>query len=454
MANGGLLLEKLKTIPCHFTWNLEFEDLADVEHLQEYLTLQVQNNYYHNRDTYLAMKAFLYHLQKRYSDALKSLQEAEKILAQDHPGNLPRQALLTYGNYAWIYYHLGNYRTVMQLLRKIYQIGHSFSSPQPCPSGVPEILAQKGWSLLVAGIHRGREAQKCFEGALRGDLSNPQLQAGLALAVYATWEHLQGDPDKEKATELLEEVVRVQPQNYEARVYLARLLRDKDEQRARKLLEDVVENSVHPEVLRRAAKVSLHEPQQLSQAMYILQKAIALDPNYHILYYDLGMCYKAQVESATPERKAVLQPAMIESFQKAVQMNALFVDPMLELAKIYGASVPAGEEDVYINLLVEEAAYISKPCQQALFLQWGDYLLHQMGQKDKALEKYMAGIRIASDVGKNHLGKRLMNLAHLFKQDSQTGRAEAIYTFLQSVHYEDPGPQSQELWWHHNRPLR
>nr|XP_020668325.1 interferon-induced protein with tetratricopeptide repeats 2-like isoform X1 [Pogona vitticeps] len=453
MENRKTLREKLQALPCHFTWDFEFEDQADVEHLLKYLTLQVKHTLCQNRDTYVTMKAFLYHHQRRYSDALKSLREAEHILAQDHPDNLLRQAVLTYGNYAWIYYHLSNYKMVQRYLDHIAELGRSLCSPHPFPTGLPEILAQKGWSLLVAGVQRGVEAKECFEGARRRDPSNNQLQTGLAMALYAAWEHLQSDPYREKATEMLEEVVLHQPENFETKIYLARLLLQKDEQRARTLLEEVAERSLNPEVLRRAAKLCLRDPPLLSRAISILKKAIALDSSYHILYYDLGMCYKAQMEGASPERKSSLLTFAGENFHQAVQMNAFFVDPMLELATIYGEGLLAYEEEIYAHL-VEEAPNISKQCLQALYLQWGDFLLQKKNQKQEALEKYMAGICIAGGLGKKLLVRRLMSLAHMFWEDSQTARADTIYSFLQTVHYEEPGPGSEELWWHNHRALR
>ncbi|CAM4511815.1 unnamed protein product [Lepidochelys kempii] len=65
------------------------------------------------------MQAYLCHLQGQYEDALQSLREAEEILQRDHPDNFPRQVLVIYGNYAWIYYHLAHYDLVEFYLDKV-----------------------------------------------------------------------------------------------------------------------------------------------------------------------------------------------------------------------------------------------------------------------------------------------------------------------------------------------
>nr|XP_020668341.1 interferon-induced protein with tetratricopeptide repeats 2-like isoform X2 [Pogona vitticeps] len=455
MQSRRLLWEKLRLLQCHFTWNVEFEDQVDVEHLLQFLTYKTEFTPYHNHGTYTALKAFLYHRQKRYCEALKTLKEAEMFLAIDQLTNITCHILLIYGNYAWVYYHLSNYDMTNLYLHRIQRICQMMSSPEPYSVKTGEILAQKGWSLLAAGFRNGPKAKQCFEMALRQDLFNLQFWSGLAVSLYATWEHLQTQEFWGKAKELLEGIVLMQPGNYEMKVYLATLLCRISEQRVNHLLEEVVEQSRNPEVLRKVARLYMFMPQSLPLAISILKEAIALAPTYDILHYDLGMCYRYQMERGSPEERAASFKPAIESFQRAVEVNSLFFDPMLELAKLYGMEVPDQEEEVYANL-AEKAPHTSASCRQALCLQWGDFLLQKKGLKDKASEKYMAGLLIAGGHSKekDQLVSRLVDLAKKFQEESEVGHAEAIRSFLQAQGLREAPAQRQRPWWLSYRALR
>ncbi|XP_042324838.1 interferon-induced protein with tetratricopeptide repeats 5-like [Sceloporus undulatus] len=363
------------------------------------LDLQLEHTLYRNRGAYLAMKAYLLHQQGDYHGALGSLKRAEEVLKQDHPANFSRQTLVTYGNYAWIYYHLTNYEMVELYLGRICEICQALSSPEPYSVEIPEIQAQKGWSLLVGGFRNGPEATECFRMALRKDESNEEFQAGLAFSIFASWTHCWRHDLQEEAQRLLEEIVFNHPQNYEAKVHLISLLSRNNRQRVKSLVDDVVQNSINPDVLRNAAKVCTHKLQSLSQAITILRKAIALNPRYHLLHYDLGCLYKMQLEKALPEEREELAAAATESFNRSLETDPASVFSRLELAKMYGEKSLAYEEEVYENLL-EDLPNFSKRCQQAIYLHWGDFLLHKKGERQGALEMYMAGLSITGGHGR------------------------------------------------------
>nr|XP_060635658.1 interferon-induced protein with tetratricopeptide repeats 5-like [Anolis sagrei ordinatus] len=433
----GPLKEKLQSLQCHFTWTFEVRDKVDAEHNLQTLRLRLEHTSFPNRGAYLALKAYLHHLQADNSEALESLQEAEEALREDHPTNFSRQALVTYGNFAWIYYHLTNYEKVELYLEKIHETCQALSSPEPYSVAIPEIHAQKGWSLLAWGFRNGLEAQECFQLALRGDGSNGEYQAGLAYSAYALWCHTMNAELNKEAQRLLEEVLDHQPQNAEAKVYLANVIKRKDRARAESLVEDVAQNSLNPEVLRNAAKICVHLPLSLSQAIAVLKKAIALSPNFHLLYYDLGVCYKNQMKKASREEKEELVAAAIENFKQALEKDPFSVFSQLELAKLYGEKSLADEEEIYQNLM-EDLPNHSQRCQQAIYLHWGDFLLHKKRNKEGALEMYTKGFQISGGHGKEQaqLKSRLLNLATLFQEESETLQANRIHEMVGLPHEE------------------
>ncbi|XP_039354161.1 interferon-induced protein with tetratricopeptide repeats 5-like [Mauremys reevesii] len=423
------LKENLQALQCHFTWNFEIKDKVDAAHILQTLALRIAHTHYQNQATLLAMQAYLCHLQGQYEDALQSLREAEEILQRDHPDNFPRQVLVIYGNYAWIYYHLAHYDLVELYLEKVRKICSSLKSRSPYAAQIPEIHAQKGWSLLAAGFRNGGEATKCFQMALREDEANGEFLAGLAIAVFAAWTHSHKPVFWEAAKKKLGAIVHEQQQNYEAKVYLAKILKRTDRQQAEALLEDVVQNSLDPEVLRYAAKFFL--PEFLEKAVSILERAIALNPNYHLLHYDLGVCYKKQLEEAKSGRREEIVAAAIEAFKKAVQKDPVSVFSKLALAEMYGENTPHYQEEIYLNL-VSEMPSLSKKCQQAVSLHWGDFLFYKQKSPWEAAQMYRAGFAIPDNyLERQQLKKRLEEVAGEFQQSSQTTEAEDIHDFIQ-----------------------
>ncbi|XP_060135252.1 interferon-induced protein with tetratricopeptide repeats 5-like isoform X2 [Zootoca vivipara] len=391
------------------------------------------------------MRAYLQHLQGNYEEALGSLREAEGALKQDHPANFSRQALVTYGSYAWVYYRLVNYDMVDLYLGRIHDICRSLASPEAYSAMIPEIQAQKGWSLLAGGFRNGDEAAECFRKALEVEESNEEYQAGLAVSVFASWTHSSNAEQREEAQKLLEEVVARQPQNYEAKAYLARALNVVDTERALCLADNVARESVNPEVLRYISK--LYKPQSLPLAISILKKAITLDPGYHLPHHNLGLCYLKQLGRRPGDVREEAVEAAIESFKRSLEKDPFSIFPRLELAKVYGERSPAYEEEIYVNLM-EELPGASKRCQQSIYIHWGDFLLHKKGMKSQALEMYQAAARIPGDHAsdRKQLEICLKKLASMFREDGEMDQARAVYSFLKETGLQQGGWWQRGFW--------
>ncbi|XP_042323743.1 interferon-induced protein with tetratricopeptide repeats 5-like [Sceloporus undulatus] len=430
----------LQTLQCHFTWGITFDTLLDLDFFLIYLTQKAKYTSYGNGSIYLAMKAFLYSAQRRYAEALSSLLQAELVLKVDHPTNFDLYSLVTYGNYAWIYYYLANFPKVEFYLAEIRRVCQSLKSPLLYSVMTPEIMGQKGWSLLIGGSQAKVDAMRCFQMALRDDPSNIEFKGGLASCLYTLRESFQTTDYQDQAKTLLEEVLLTQPENYEAKVYLANLLLDQDEEKANGHLGDVVQNCLCTIVLREASLLCMRtKPQRVSQAISILQKAISIEPDFHFLYYELGMYYKYNMlPEASPEQRPAMLEAAKENFQQAAQANLLFVFPILELAKIYGETVPAYEEEIYLRLM-DELPTISKPFQIAIFLSWGNFLLYKKEQKYKAMEMFIAGLSIPGGrlKDRDQLKKQLVRLARMFQENAEMDRVDTIHRFLGMVERQE-----------------
>ncbi|XP_020668103.3 interferon-induced protein with tetratricopeptide repeats 5-like [Pogona vitticeps] len=436
------LWEKLQSLQCHFTWDFEIKDKVEVMHILTTLALRIKHTGYRNRGVYLAMRAYLQHLEGQDKEALGTLRDAEEALKEEHPSDFSRQVLVTYGNYAWVYYHLSNYEMVERYLGRIREICQSLASPQPYSAAIPEVEAQKGWSLLAGGFRNGEEARKCFQRALEGAEADEEFRAGLATSVYACWTHSWREDLREEAQSLLEQVLVSQPQNADVEVYLATALEQTDPERAKHLVDNVVRHSSNPEVLRLAAKFSQRQP--LSWSISILKQAVALDPGYDLPHYDLGVCYLRVLERMRPENRGEVAAQAAESFKRSLEACPESVYSRLKLARAYGEKSPAYEEEIYLNLM-EKLPTVSKRCQQAIYLHWGDFLHQQKGREQEALKAYMAGLRVPGDhpLEQKQLVGRLKDLARSFQRNAERDRAEEVYRFLEARRCLEP---REERW--------
>ncbi|KAG8138537.1 hypothetical protein E2320_004422 [Naja naja] len=375
------------------------------------LALRLEHGPLHNRGTFLALKAYLCHLEGGPKEALAILQEAKEVLRKEAQGT-SRQALLVYGNYAWIYYHLTNYDKVELYLAQIHQICRDLSSPEPYSAPIPEAL----------------ELQE----------SSVELQEGLAFSTFASWTHFYDEKLLEESQKLLEGLIRSHPENYEAKVYLAQTHRMKDDERAQHLADDVVQNSLNPEVLRYAAKV--YKTHFLPQAISTLKKAISLCGDYYLLYYDLGICYTLLLDRGVKENRTEITEDAIGCFQRSLEINPKSVFSRLKLAKLYGERCQLYEEEVYLGMM-EALPTASKRCQQSFYLHWGDFLLRKKGQRLAALQAYEACLEVPGDhpLEQKQLGQRLIELARVFHFEGETEQEGAVHHLLHEMEAKHQG---------------
>ncbi|XP_015685418.2 interferon-induced protein with tetratricopeptide repeats 5-like [Protobothrops mucrosquamatus] len=426
------LKEKLQRLQCHFTWDFEVKDKMNIRHSLVTLSLRLEHGPSHNRGTYLALKAYLRHLEESPKEALDILKEAEEVLRKEPQETFSRQVLLVYGNYAWICYHLTDYDRVDLYLGQIRQICRGLSSPEPYSALIPEVYTQKGWSLLAMGFRNGQLARQCFQTALELQEPNAELEEGLAFSTFASWTHFYDDKLHEEGQKLLKGLICSQPENYEAKIYLAQILRWKDHERARHLADDVVQNSLNPELLRFAAKViRIHST---SQAISTLKKAMALHSDYYLLHYDLGMRYMYLLDQGSEGNRAEIVEDAIECFKRSLELDPGFVFSWLKLAKLYGEKRPLYEEEVYLGLM-EELPTASKRCQQSFYLHWGDFLLRKKGQRQAALRAYRACLEVPGDhpLEQNQLEHRLKELAKAFRSEGEMEKERAVQRLLHEV---------------------
>lgn len=303
---------------------------------------------------------------------------------------------------------------------------------------IPDIQAQKGWSLLAIRARNGERARECFDVALMLEPENRSFRTGLGMALYSSCVFFRQPDIASEATIQLERIVHEQPNNYRAKIYLAKLLEQSDREKSTGLIEECAEKSSDPEVLKSSALFWI--PQSTERAFEILQRALQQDPGYHLLYQALAKCYKQQWLEAKQEDKNNILDAAIKDLQQIVQkhpdLDLTLVK--LQLAEFIGERDPAQEEETYKELQ-EKINSLSLKCRQALNLHWGKFFLYRKRSLDMAKAKFMDGYSISVQTNqRRECDRKLRKVAQLYQRNGDVAATEAILRFLNEADWHLP----------------
>ncbi|KAM3657323.1 interferon-induced protein with tetratricopeptide repeats 1-like [Ammospiza maritima maritima] len=422
------LKETLDKLQCHFTWKLGVDSFS-LWHLLQKLDVEIKHTAHQNQVALLGLQAYLHQMNNQSDEALQSLKAAKEHNDKNYPPTSTAGSLIIYGNYAWIHYLQGSYQEAETCLRQLQQL---------CPSPwdvrlIPYIQALKGWSLLAIRARNGERARECFNTALMLEPDNSSFRTGLAVALYSSW-NFSWQPDIEREARIqLERIVHTQPENYRAKIYLARLLKQVDREKSTSLVKECAERSSDPEVLKLSALFWM--PQSTEQALQIIQRALQQDPGYHLLYQALANCYKQRWLKADHKDKDKIRCKAIRDLQQIVQehpgLDLTLVK--LQLAVFIGVKKPAQEEKIYEELH-ERIDTLSLRCRQALNLFWGDFFFYREKWMDRAKAKFMECYKIPVQTDqRRECGLRLLKMAETYQHNGDPDAASAIHHFLQDA---------------------
>ncbi|XP_072882910.1 interferon-induced protein with tetratricopeptide repeats 5-like isoform X2 [Hemitrygon akajei] len=399
------LFEKLCQLQCHFTWvpqkdNTDFSDLKF--RLQDSIKFGVK----YQATSYNHL-AFVNCQQGDYEEAIQNLKEAEKIWRENHKDEFERRSIITYGNFAWVHYHMGLLTEAQSYLDKLEMICKPLSDGPRYTAMIPEVYGEKGWSLLSSAAEYYEEAKEWFEKALQEDSDNVEWTMGYATALYRL-EGISGVPENQERSQpvqYLRRVLELDPDDTVAMVMLALKLQEFNEaERANELIEEALRKTPDlPYVLRYAAKF-YRIAQAVDIAIGLLERALEFTPCSSFLHHQIGMCYRGKLFSLKkktdpnhPDRSAFQQKAELISkckyhFEKAFDLKPSFTFAKLDFA---GICLENGEvdraEEIYKSLL--SLKDLASDHKQALALQVGLFEQHHKRSESNAIVYFLDGLK-------------------------------------------------------------
>ncbi|XP_045424012.1 interferon-induced protein with tetratricopeptide repeats 1-like [Lemur catta] len=404
-ADDHQVKDNLVQLRCHFTWGLDIEDseMPDLENrvLEQIEFLDSKYNVgIHN------LLAYVKHLKGQNEEALKSLKEAEDLSQRERPGQSDVRSVVTWGNFAWVYYHMGRLADVQTYLDKVEDTCKKFANLFRYSMECPEMDCEEGWALLKCGGKNYERAKACFEKALEVAPENPEFNTGYAITAY----RLDGFKSAVKGHEgfslhPLRKAVRLNPDDTYVKVLLALKLQDEgQEAEGEKYIKEALDNMTSQTYVFRYAAKFYRKRGSPDKALQLLQMALQATPTSAFLHHQIGLCHKAQmiqIKTATnmqptgQDREKVNRFVQwaIGEFEKALTLKPTFELAYVDLAKMY---MEAGEyrkaEDTFQKVLCMKPV-VEETLQEAHF-HYGKFQEFQKKSEVNAIIHYLKAIKI------------------------------------------------------------
>ncbi|KAM6441685.1 interferon-induced protein with tetratricopeptide repeats 5-like isoform 1-T1 [Liasis olivaceus] len=400
------LKEILQQLECHFTWMLQKEDI-DPDELEERIVEQIQFLSSKSKVQNFNLLAYVKFLNDKKDEALENLQKAEEAVPVEYPGEVEKESLVTWGNCAWVNYHMDNLTESQAYVKKIESICKQLGSKSPYKIELPQICCEKGWALLKFGGKYYEKAKENFEKALQKDPENPEPNSGYAITVYRLEDYCaKKHSGKGSSLEPLRIAVKLNPNDILVIPLLALKLQETNRvKEGEKYIEEALRKYPDvPYVLRYAAKF-YRKKGDVEASLQHLKKALSLTPNSGFLHHQIGICYRTQyfaLKKKVSEGKFQLIGEMFElmrlcifHFNKVVERKTRFAYAYIDLANIYAEHGQLKKADEIFQKVFAMSSLTSTE-QQQLHFNYGRFQERHRKSEANAMKQYLAGLKITN----------------------------------------------------------
>ncbi|XP_023571963.1 interferon-induced protein with tetratricopeptide repeats 1-like [Octodon degus] len=397
----------LDQLKCHFTWelaigkaeipDLESRILEEIEFLDTKYNVGIYN-----------LQAYVEHLKGHNDKALKSLEDAERLIQKEHADQPDTKSLVTWGNYVWVCYHLGRFTDARMYLDKVENTCKKLSSPFRFQTACPEVDCEEGWALLKCGGKHYERALDCFQSALEMEPENPEFNTGYAITAYRLEHSNRYKKERVSSLDSLQKAVRLNPEDAYIKVLLALRLQDEgQEKEGKKYIEEALNLKSSQMYIFRYVAMFYRRAGCMDKAIELLQKALQAMPNSTVLNHQIGLCYRdklVQIKVATK-----MQPAgqdreemdryarlAIAHFKLVVKQKPTFHIALLHLALVYIEVGKYDEAEDNFQKLLSMTPIEESMLQEAHFY-YGRFQRHQKKSIADAIKHYL----IATQIGES-----------------------------------------------------
>lgn len=235
--------------------------------------------------------AYIKHHRGQNEAALECLRQAEELIQREHTDQAEIRSVVTWGNYAWVYYDMGRLSEAQVYVDKVKHVCEKFSNPYS--TECPELDSEEGWTLLQCGAKRKERAKVCSEKALEKKPHDPEFSSGLAIAMHGLGDKVR----KQDCVGILKDAVELNAHNQYIKVLLALKLQNVNkEAKGEPLVVEALEKAPRQtDVLYNAAKFYQIKG-DTDKAIELFQKALESMPNSGYICHQISRCYREKAK--------------------------------------------------------------------------------------------------------------------------------------------------------------
>ncbi|KAG8552375.1 hypothetical protein GDO81_004499 [Engystomops pustulosus] len=394
----------LMQLKCHFTWKLLVQD-RDPDELEDRFYKQLP--FFVTKNKYMVhnLLAYVMHLRGDHRKAIDHLKKAEEMIEENNPDGTDQKYLVTYGNYAWVFYYLNQYEDSQKYIDKVEQI---YKDHKVKPE-MAEIYGEKGWSLSQFSGHYYEEAKQCLEKVLELEPEDPVWITGYATVVY----RLEGFSRKPcpVSLDLLKRAVQKNPNDAIVKALLALKFQDlKRTKEGIKYIEEAMEQAPNlPYLLRYVAKF-YRRAGMLDDALSVLKTAVDVNPNSGFQHHQIGLCYRQKyfihkkklengkmdcAEWALEEMNDLIQNTIFH-FEKTLEFKKTFVYAYVDLANMYSEAKEYQKAEDTFKTVLAFPNLVDEEKQQ-VFHNYGCFMDYHRRSEPEAIRYYKQCMQIAEN---------------------------------------------------------
>ncbi|XP_051551928.1 uncharacterized protein LOC127439705 [Myxocyprinus asiaticus] len=368
------LKTKLLQQECHFTWSLREEDfnLFDLlNRLEEQIRLESGKARVTRAYSSLG---FIHYLHGNLQEALTNLQKSVQLAQEYYKERSELVLIVTYGDLAWLHYHMNEFFSCAEYLRQLDRIHETFSN-------LPlEVLREKGWAFLKFSHKYYSAAKECFRQALELIPDDSDLNTGYAIALYRTT--TETTDSQHSPTIQLQKAIKLNTDD--AVLHTEKCIKI--------VISALLKAPENPHVIRYAAKF-FRELESVDMAINLLKKALQRSPYSAFMHHPLAMCYKKKRHIADPDESQQYLKMCIVHLERADSLRPSFIINMADLALHYGQDGRISEAERLFEQAFKEANY-RKEHLQFVYCSYGKYQRFTKRSEQLAIQNFMQGLRL------------------------------------------------------------
>ncbi|XP_043094333.1 interferon-induced protein with tetratricopeptide repeats 5 [Puntigrus tetrazona] len=449
MSFEGAIKSKLLLLECHFTWSLREEDDFDLCDILNRLEEQIQLECKEARVTraYSSL-GFVHYLHGNQQQALAYLQKSVE-LAKEHYKDSDEVLIVTYGDLAWLHYHIKEFSKCEDYFRELERISKKHFGGF---TYTVEVLREKGWAFLKFSDKYSHAAKECFRQALEMNPGDSDLNSGYAIALYRTTKG--SDSSGSITINQLERAIELNPDDAVLPLLLAlRMLKNRDDKTFEPVLKNVTValrmSPENPHVIRYTANF-FRQLGNMDIAINLLEGALQATPNSAFIHHQLAMCYKkkktylekkhktqgkAKFNSKESDEIKKYRDQCIYHLEKAVLLKPSFVIAVADLALHHGQLDSCKGDKLFEKAF--KLAYNEKKHLQSVHCSCGHHQLYCKRSEQLAFHHFMQGLSLQpeSEQGKLCEDKLKAMMQHRVKRlnSPDDGMVCGIQGFIHEV---------------------